>query len=1207
MTVPSSSEEAAYLAHREKSHAPDSSRGRGGRRGRGRRNFTERGGRQADKSNLHCTRCNRDGHDASKCRTPWNKIEQHRNQDKGKTNDKDKGKAPESAHYVLAHCNNGVTEDLFDVSFTSWRDDWLLDSGATCHMTFRKDFFEEFTDKVDGAVYFADKSKLKPSGLGTVRLKLPGLPDHILHEVLYLPELKRNLLSLIEIWQQGHSVHLFDGKAEVRSASDHSLVMEGIEEGRLLKLKGSSAHAQNFAFSSHHDEGTFPSSLLWHARFGHLNYDSLRLLKKNGVDGLPTIPRKPKECDACILGKHSKQPFHDSHSRAHRKLELVHSDLCGPMPIASANGNKYMMTFIDDYTRMCWIYLLKNKSDAFQTFKNFHAWIENDAQTHIGSLRTDNGKEYTSNEFENYLRQHGIKHQTTVPYNPQQNGVAERMNRTILNMVRSMLFFKNVKLMFWADAVLCAVYIKNRCPSSSIRNKTPFEMWHGHIPSVKHFRVFGSTCYALIPKGQRNKLGARSRKCIFLGYSNTSKGYRLYDEANKKFVIARDVIFLESSKSDKVVERQLDRLDRFTHAKSFQEFDNVIPHLEGGIPILNQTVESYPEALSPPHEETTTDDTLDDVIDRIGRLNLESIPTQSSDQPGPSQKGPPKWLTKTLEDVHPDEVGKTGTRSSTQEIEGDVDNSDSPVDMDIAYNCELSLSTDHEPTSFKEAASHDEWKEAMQKEYDALIKNGTWKLVDPPLGTKPIGCKWVYKNKYKADGSLDKHKARLVAKGFAQKEGIDYEETFAPTAKWTTIQTLFALAAQNGWKVHQMDVKTTFLNGDLKEKVYMSQPEGFVIKGQEHKVCKLVKSLYGLKQAPRAWYEKLTEHLLKLDFKHFDLDDATLFVKKVGKTVVYLVVYVDDLLITGNNESYIASMKKELKKGFEMTDLGHVHYYLGIEVIQHPKFIFLSQKKYIGDLLNKFGMDDCKPLSTPMEQNLKLTSIEGKEFEDATKYRQLVGSLIYLTTTRPDISFAVGILSRFMQKPCEGHWSAAKRVLRYLKGTQDFGLKYTQVGDFILTGYSDSDFDGDKETGVSTTGYTMSLGSGAVSWRSRKQSVPADSTTEAEYVAAAEATKEIVWLRKILEDLQMKQMYSTPLMIDNTSAIKLAKNPKFHDRTKHINTKYHLIRHHVQAKTIHLHHCSTNEQTADIFTKALGREKFEKFRSMLGLTNIPSD
>jgi len=228
---------------------------------------------------------------------------------------------------------------------------------------------------------------------------------------------------------------MFDGKLEVRKASDHSLVMRGIEEERLLKLKGSSAHAQHFSYNAHHEEGTLPSSLLWHARFGHLNYDSLHLLKKNGVAGFPTIPRKLKQCDACILGKHSKQSFHDSHSRAHRKLELIHLDLCGLMPVPSTNGNKYIMTFIDDYTRMCWVYLLKNKYNAFQTFKNFHKWIENDAQSHIGSICTDNGKEYTSNEFENYLHQHGIKHQTTAPYNPQQNGVAKRMNRTILNMV----------------------------------------------------------------------------------------------------------------------------------------------------------------------------------------------------------------------------------------------------------------------------------------------------------------------------------------------------------------------------------------------------------------------------------------------------------------------------------------------------------------------------------------------------------------------------------------------------------------------------------------------------------------------------------------------------------------------------------------------------------------------------------------------------
>ena len=324
--APQSSEEAMCLAHKENNLAQDSSRGRGGRRGRG-RYFRGKGGRhsQGEKSDFHCIRCKRNGsHDASSCKLPWHKIEQQRNQPKGKINDTNKGKAPESTHYVVAQCNIGVNEDLFNASLASSKNDWLLDLGATCHMTHRKDCFEEFTNNVDGVVYFIEQSKLKPSGLGTIRLKFPSLPDFLLHHVLYLPQLRRNLLSLVHIRQQGHSIRMFYGKLEVRKASDHSLVMTGIEEERLLKLQRTSARAQHFSYNSHYEEGTLPSSLLWHARFGHLNHDSLHLLKKNGVSGLPTIPRKLKQCDACILGKHSKQSFHYSHSRAHIKLELIH-------------------------------------------------------------------------------------------------------------------------------------------------------------------------------------------------------------------------------------------------------------------------------------------------------------------------------------------------------------------------------------------------------------------------------------------------------------------------------------------------------------------------------------------------------------------------------------------------------------------------------------------------------------------------------------------------------------------------------------------------------------------------------------------------------------------------------------------------------------------------------------------------------------------
>eukprot|EP00253_Pinus_taeda_P020188 PITA_20188 len=292
-TSPESSEETACLDHKEKYPAEDSTRGRGGRRGRG-RYFRGRGGRhsQGEKADLHCIRGKRNGsHDASTCKLPWDKIEQRRNQQKGKTDDTDKGKAPESDHYVEAQCNIEVNEDLFNTSLSSWKNDWLLDSGATCHLTHRKEFFEDFTDNVDGVVYFAYQSKIKPLGLGTIRLKLRGLSEFLLDHVLYLPQLKRNLLSLVHIFQQGHSIHMFDGKLEVRKAFDHSLVMRGIEEERLFKLQGTSAHAQHFSYISHHEEGTLPSSLLWHVRFGHLNYDSLCLLKKNGVAGLPTIPK----------------------------------------------------------------------------------------------------------------------------------------------------------------------------------------------------------------------------------------------------------------------------------------------------------------------------------------------------------------------------------------------------------------------------------------------------------------------------------------------------------------------------------------------------------------------------------------------------------------------------------------------------------------------------------------------------------------------------------------------------------------------------------------------------------------------------------------------------------------------------------------------------------------------------------------------------
>jgi hypothetical protein len=363
--------ETLCLAQKEQKLRGESTRFDNSNKGRGRRPFRGRGGHyhqgdtqqhdrrqkhfQNDKQSLKCYRCGKLGHTSSHCHTPWERISE-----KKEKQPPDKGKPPESTHYIVAHCNLSINE-VFSTSFASWEDTWILDTGVTFHMTFRRDFFETFSNHFDGIVYFADKSQLNPSGIGSIRLRLLGIVDYILHDVLYIPQLKRNLMSLIHIRQQGNSIHMFDGIIEIRKAYDQVIVMTGVEEDKLLKLKGTSSFQSTLALLAQHSD-TLSSSFLWHARFGYINYDSIQIMKHQGIQGLPTIPRNLSPCNACILGKHCKQPFYGSTSRASRKLGLIHSDLCGPMLVQFANSNKYPLTFIDDYTRMCWVYLLKEKS-----------------------------------------------------------------------------------------------------------------------------------------------------------------------------------------------------------------------------------------------------------------------------------------------------------------------------------------------------------------------------------------------------------------------------------------------------------------------------------------------------------------------------------------------------------------------------------------------------------------------------------------------------------------------------------------------------------------------------------------------------------------------------------------------------------------------------------------------------------------------------
>jgi hypothetical protein len=501
-----------------------------------------------------------------------------------------------------------------------------------------------------------------------------------------------------------------------------------------------------------------------------------------------------------------------------------------------------------------------------------------------------------------------------------------------------------------------------------------------------------------------------------------------------------------------------------------------------------------------------------------------------------------------------------------------------------------------EPRSYTEAInskSADLWKIAMDDEMASLRSNNTWTLETPPPGVKPIPVKWVYKIKRDGDGNIERYKARLVAKGFKQQEGIDYDEVFAPVSKYSTLRALLALAAAENMELHLLDIKTAFLNGELEENIYICQAEGYE-EGDPGMACHLNKTLYGLKQAPRAWHNRLHRELVSCGYTASEADPGLYSFR--GKAAnIYLLVYVDDILIASSDMSLVNDIKQRLLGTFDARDLGEATTYLGMNIIRDrgSGTIKINQTRLTNDLIAKFGMEDGKPRSFPLSPSTKLTKDEGEILDKATyPYSELVGSIMYLSIcTRPDISYAAGSLARYMSNPTTTHWQAAKGVLRYLAGTPDYGIIYGSGRNLDLYGFCDADYAGDIDTRRSTTGYVFTLNGGAISWQSKRQPTVAASTTEAEYMAAAAAVKEGLWLRKLLGDLDIQPPVIN-ILADNQSAIKILRNPISSLRSKHIDVIHHFARERVMRNEVTFTYTPTSKMIADVLTKALAGDKF---------------
>ena len=519
-----------------------------------------------------------------------------------------------------------------------------------------------------------------------------------------------------------------------------------------------------------------------------------------------------------------------------------------------------------------------------------------------------------------------------------------------------------------------------------------------------------------------------------------------------------------------------------------------------------------------------------------------------------------------------------------------------------------------EPTTYEEAINSpqaEHWRRAMDEELEALGENCTWELVEPPKGTKPINCKWVFKIKLNKDGTVSRYKARLVAKGFQQIEGRDYNEIFSPVARMSTIRTLIALATVHNLELDQMDVVTAFLNGDIEEHIFMRQPPGFEFGGKNQWVCKLNKALYGLKQAPRQWNIKLHNYLVdELGFSANHVD-AALYTKWDGKLFFIICVYVDDLLVASNNRAKLNKLKAKLAAGFKMKDLGPLSYYLGVEVIRDRDAgtTILSQRAYAQEVLKRFNMQDCRGVTTPAQANIVLTkemSPENEEQERAMRdvpYASCVGAIMYLSTcTRPDVTWALSKAAAFTARPGPSHWKALKRILQYLQTTYNWSLTYrTGPSASVLEVFTDADHNTCPDTSRSTSARVLMLAGAAIEWSSKKQGIATISTLESEYVAMASACQTVVWARHLLQELGSPQKQPTPLWCDNQGAIAVTRNPESHHRTKHIRLKYHFIKDCERLGDVKVQFVGTKEQIADSLTKALDAASHAKCSQAQGL------
>ena len=980
-----------------------------------------------------------------------------------------------------------------------------------------------------------------------------------IENVMFVPNLTFSLFSIGVVERKDCNISISNGT--LRVTKDGHLLAIGKRNGTLYTID-----FEPILGCSNLVVNKKPESLeLWHQRLAHTHLE--KVVKTVGwKDKVPQL----FQCEPCILGKSHRLPFkNDPKKREAEAGELVHADLAGPMSTSSPSGSKYYLLVKDDASGYMFVYFLKEKSMVTDAFKKFLIeWKAVTKSRTITRLRSDNGTEFTCDKFQRLLLDNSIHHEVSCPYTPEQNGFIERSMRTVTEAARTMLGGTNLGNFLWAEAVNTAVYTLNR--SSALTSiKSPLEMISGTKPSLSHLRIFGSKAFTHVRDQVRTKWQPKAVEMILVGYANVDGVYRLWDKNKRKMYTNRDVTIVEPDPRKSITMEITDWKKNEPVVEAKEELVSIHP---------DSSSSKKPSRISSPPSGLTDEESEEEVFSDGDLAHEESeeenqtmLPHESRDSSGPN-----------LRIRKPQTYKETRTYNRT-------------------HMALMSTNINDEPPSYNEAIKCDQahlWDLAMKEEMESLAKNKTWVLVDRIPGMNVVKNKWVYKVKTKADGSVDRFKARLVAKGYTQQEGVDFDETFSPVVRYDTVRCLLSLACQQNMKLIQFDVKTAFLNGILEENIFMEEPLGFESSSGK-KVCKLLKSLYGLKQASRAWNICLRNVLVDFGLKQ-SLSDPCLFIAKDKD--LYLVLYVDDGLVISRNQELEEALMTRLKNQFEITT-GDCSSFCGLQISRNEDTLTIHQTNYCKKVLSRFKMETARSVSTPAEHHIKL--VASKDESDRTiPYRELVGSLLYLSNiTRPDICFAVNKLAQFLSCYDQSHWTAGKRILRYLLSKPNLGIVYSRNEPGIEC-FTDSDFAGEKETKHSRSGNVILFNGGAIMWMSKKQTLRSESTTEAEFIAASFASKSVRWLQNLFLELRVKIPSAFPIFVDNQSAIKLIKNPQACQRTMHIDIKYKKIVERYQEGSIDVKYVHTSSNIADIFTKAVTPLVFENLVSLLSLKSV---